>query len=113
MAQKTRAELKPKFETGDRPTQQDFENVFDSFHNILDDTYPPAAGRNIDISGESSLTILAADASPNGEKPLMQVWMYNGSEWELTACPITKNSDGDYLVSWGYTAEEGSYVTII
>lgn len=40
MSQKSRDELKPRFESGDVPTQQDFWNLLDSYWNILDDGLP-------------------------------------------------------------------------
>lgn len=38
MAQQARSVLKTKFETGDRPSQDDFTNLIDSQFNITDDT---------------------------------------------------------------------------
>ena len=37
MSQKTRPELKIRFQTGDIPTQQDFEDLIDSAFNLLED----------------------------------------------------------------------------
>jgi len=37
VSQKSREELKPRFESGDVPTQQDFWNLLDSYWNVLDD----------------------------------------------------------------------------
>jgi hypothetical protein len=38
LAQKTRAELRTRFETGDIPTQQDFGDLIDSYYNITEET---------------------------------------------------------------------------
>ena len=44
MAQESRTQIKTYFETNDFPTQGEFENAWDSFVNILEDS---AAGRFI------------------------------------------------------------------
>lgn len=43
MSQKTRTELKTFFETGDKPTQQEFYDFLDSYYNIIDDVMPGLA----------------------------------------------------------------------
>lgn len=49
----TRDQLKARFETGDRPTQQDFFNLIDSFFNILDDLGLAVDLTNIVLTGNS------------------------------------------------------------
>jgi hypothetical protein len=46
MATKNRTELKPYFETGKRPIQEEFENLIDSQLNILDDKASEAEAQN-------------------------------------------------------------------
>ena len=36
MAKQTKSTLKGYFETGDKPTQEQFENVFDSHANLIE-----------------------------------------------------------------------------
>lgn len=52
MATKNRTELKSYFETGNRPTQEEFENLIDSKLNILDDKATEAEAQNDQIDNK-------------------------------------------------------------
>ncbi|MEL7001647.1 MAG: tail fiber domain-containing protein [Bacteroidota bacterium] len=61
MEKQNRLNLRSKFRTGDRPTQEDFENVFESYLNFEDDGISIDNDQNLEISG--SLTIGDQDVS--------------------------------------------------
>ncbi|BGI51688.1 MAG: hypothetical protein HamCj_00810 [Candidatus Hamiltonella defensa (Ceratovacuna japonica)] len=55
MPQKNRAELKDRFKQGDKPTQQDFSDVFESFLNIKEDWLkkPEGVGKPLRLMPQS------------------------------------------------------------
>lgn len=52
MAKKNRTELKIYFETGKRPTQEEFENLIDSSLNIQDDQASEAEAQNSQVDNK-------------------------------------------------------------
>ena len=68
MSQKRRDELKPRFESGTIPTQQDFWNLLDSFWNILDDGTPSGGseGTMEGTSGSSGIDGISGTSGSSG-----------------------------------------------
>lgn len=64
MAVKTIAELKQKFESGDKPTAQDFADLIDSFVHItgnnIPDPLPAVSGKNLNDIGAALPAVLPA-----------------------------------------------------
>lgn len=76
MEQQNRLTLRSNFRTGDRPTQEDFENVFESFLNFEDD------GLNIDINQNLSLEGAITLKSNSNEPATAGTIRWNGIEFE-------------------------------
>ena len=56
MEKQNRLNLQSNFRTGDRPTQENFENVFESHLNFLDDQVNIDENKNLSIGGALTLT---------------------------------------------------------
>jgi hypothetical protein len=76
MAQQNRLNLKSNFRTGDRPAQEDFENVFDSFINSLDDQISVDTNKNLQVGGAITMT------STGNEPTLPGTIRWNGTEFQ-------------------------------
>jgi hypothetical protein len=76
MPQVNRNDIKGNFRTGDRPTQEQFYDVFDSFLNLVEDQITVDPERNLVIGG--SLTL------PNTSQPRQEdgTIIWNGSEFQ-------------------------------
>lgn len=91
MALKDRINLKSRFRTGDRPTQEDFENVFDSFLNFENDQVSIDQHGNLTIEEGNLIVnkrlVLKTDTSTSSVAAGSIRWNgaqfegYNGSEW--------------------------------
>lgn len=82
MAQKTRAQLKGYFETGDIPTQSQFEDLIDSSVNRTDDAVPQVYRAILNQTGASAptVTVLQNDFSQT------ITWSYNAEgDYRMTA----------------------------
>jgi len=76
MAQQNRNTIKGNFRTGDRPTQENFEDVFDSFVNLIDDGLSADEDQNVVLNG--SITI-----NSNTDAPAIPGTIrWNGTEFQ-------------------------------
>lgn len=81
MTQRNRDYLSQEFQDGERPSGQDFADVFDSFINLVDDGLSVDAAGNLLLSqglvlGDSAIAQAGALRFHSG-----QVEFHNGSEW--------------------------------
>ncbi|MEF8811891.1 MAG: hypothetical protein V5A47_13270, partial [Bacteroidales bacterium] len=85
MARKNRLNLKSNFRTGDRPTQEDFGDVFDSYVNFVDDKVSVDESSNLTIGGSLTLTSNGNEPTEPGtiqwNSSKGEFEGYNGSEW--------------------------------
>ena len=89
MPSRSRAILKSYFETGDRPTEQHFIELIDSFPNLLDDQL------TIDPSLNVGLGTVNPDARLHIEGNLM---LQNGSAVHTFSADTTLSDDSDHVV---------------
>ncbi len=93
MAQKTRTELKAYFNTGDTPTEAQFQDLIDSMVNKTDDGVPKIYRAVLNQSGTSAPTVTVLH---NDFKSTF-VWSYNGvGDYRLTS------SASDFLAAKTY-----------
>lgn len=58
--QQDRAYLASRFQTGMIPTEADYADLFESFHNLVDDAYPTSGDRIVELTN-GGVTVPMAD----------------------------------------------------
>lgn len=102
MSERTRAELKTKFENGDVPTQDDFADLIDSAYNKEDDKLPTAAdlAKKVDkVSGKGLSTNDFTDALKN---QLLNANVLFGK--------LHEEENGN-IIEWNHTHNANGFVT--
>lgn len=113
MSQKTKNILKGYFETGDMPTQSEFESLVDSFFNLLEDTLPIDKVENLQelldgLNGEGDESVIFVTALPETGLSNIAYLLYQSGElsmhiyddeWIHQLANVDNTSDMDKPVS--------------
>jgi hypothetical protein len=98
MAQVSDVDLKKYFETGDKPTQQQFANFIDSKRSVLDKILVADLHQDIlDLLNGGSDTIYTADGTLQGNRTIdgdgYDLYFYNLASFNVLATQVDINTD--------------------